>query len=207
MLSPSVIAAIKLTTSTIPPDPIVQKLVDLAPRHKSVLGGAGTNTAIRSPIVAVRAGRGEELPAILDRYAAAFSPLPNGMSLFEGPTAASVEHLGLLTTTLQDALLQSVSARPGEPEVIHVFPAWPKNWNASFRLLARGGFIVSSKFDRGTVLQIEIESRRGEECRMRNPWDIACVVQEIDGPSRVVEGSLISFPTTSGGRYAIKPKL
>ncbi|MCA9860135.1 MAG: glycoside hydrolase N-terminal domain-containing protein [Thermomicrobiales bacterium] len=193
-----------LETRNVATDPIVQKLVDLGPRHKSVLGGAGTNTAIRSAIAAVRAGRGEELPTILDRYAAAFSPLPNGMSLFEGPTAASVEHLGLLTTTLQDALLQSVSARPGEPEVIHVFPAWPKNWNASFRLLARGGFLVSSKFDRGAVLQIEIESRRGEECRVRNPWDIACVVQEIDGPSRVVEGSLISFPTTSGKRYMVR---
>ena len=40
------------------------------------------------------------------------------MSLFEGPTAPSVEHLGLLTTTLQDALVQSVSPRPGEPEII-----------------------------------------------------------------------------------------
>lgn len=186
-------------------DPIVQKLLDLAPRHKSVLGGAGTNTAIRSPIAAVRAGRRDELPVILDRYAAAFSPLPNGMSLFEGPTAASVEHLGLLTTTLQDALLQSVSARPGEPEVIHVFPAWPENWNASFRLLARGGFLVSSQFDRGVVVQIEIESRWGEECRVRNPWDRACIVQEIEGPSRVMEGPVIRFPTTSGGRYTLRP--
>ncbi|MFM7168366.1 MAG: glycosyl hydrolase family 95 catalytic domain-containing protein [Planctomycetaceae bacterium] len=186
-------------------DPIVQKLLDLAPRHKSVLGGAGTNTAIRSPIAAVRAGRGDELPAILDRYAAAFSPLPNGMSLFEGPTAASVEHLGLLTTTLQDALLQSVSARLGEPEVIRVFPAWPENWNASFRLLARGGFLVSSQFDRGVVVQIEIKSRRSEECRVRNPWDGACMVQEIEGPSRVMEGPVIRFPTTSGGRYTLRP--
>lgn len=103
-------------------DRIVQTLLDRAPRHQSILAGAGTNTAIRSPIAAIRAGRGEELPQILDRYAAAFAPLSNGMSLFEGPTAASVEHLGLLTTTLQDALLQSVSPRPGEPEVISVFP-------------------------------------------------------------------------------------
>ena len=192
-----------LETRNMATDPIVQKLLDLAPRHKSVLGGAGTNTAIRSPIAVVRAGRGDELPAILERYANAFSPLPNGMSLFEGPTAASVEHLGLLTTTLQDALLQSVSARPGEPEVIHLFPAWPKNWTASFRLLARGGFVVSSNFDRGNVSQIKIESRLGEECRMRNPWDRACIVQEIDGPSRVMEGPVIRFPTTSGRRYMV----
>ncbi len=65
------------------------------------------------------------------------------MSLFEGPTAASVEHLGLLSVTLQEALLQSVSSRPGKPEVIRVFPAWPPEWDASFRLLARGGFLIS----------------------------------------------------------------
>jgi hypothetical protein len=186
-------------------DRIVQRLLDLAPRHKSVLNGAGTNTAIRSPIAAARAGSREELPRILDRYAAAFSPLPNGMSLFEGPTAASVEHLGLLTTTLHDALLQSVSPRPGEPEVIRVFPAWPTNWNASFRLLARGGFLVSSKIDGGVVMLVEIESRLGEECLLRNPWDRSCIVQEVDGASRVLEGSVIRFPTTRGRRYHIRP--
>jgi hypothetical protein len=103
---------------------IVQKTLDLAPRHASVLRGAGLNTAIRTPIAAARAGRGKDLPKVLERYYAAFAPLPNGMSLFEGPTAASVEHLGLLTMTLQEALMQSVSPRPGKPEIIRVFPAW-----------------------------------------------------------------------------------
>jgi hypothetical protein len=186
-------------------DRIVQRLLDLAPRHKSVLNGAGTNTAIRSPIAAARAGSREELPRILDRYAAAFSPLSNGMSLFEGPTAASVEHLGLLTTTLQDALLQSVSPRPGEPEVIRVFPAWPTNWNASFRLLARSGFLVSSKIETGAVHFVEIESRLGEECRLRNPWDRSCIVQEVGGPSQVLENDLLCFPTKRGAMYRISP--
>jgi hypothetical protein len=199
----------KLEAAGIAPTPaadrIVQRLLDLAPRHKSVLNGAATNTAIRSPIAAARAGRREELPRILDRYAAAFSPLPNGMSLFEGPTAASVEHLGLLTTTLQDALLQSVSPRPGEPEVIRVFPAWPTNWNASFRLLARGGFLVSSKIETGAVHFVELESRLGEECRLRNPWDRSCIVQEVGGPSQVLENDLLCFPTERGAMYRISP--
>jgi hypothetical protein len=130
-------------------DKIVQKLLDLAPRHAAVLRGAGLNTAIRTPIAVARAGRGKELPQVLERYYAAFAPLPNGMSLFEGPTAASVEHLGLLTMTLQEALVQSVSPRPGEPEVICVFPAWPTEWDASFRLLARGGFLSPARSKKG----------------------------------------------------------
>jgi hypothetical protein len=186
-------------------DRIVQRLLDLAPRQKSVLGGVGTNTAIRSPIASVRAGRRKELPQLLDRYAAAFSPLPNGMSLFEGPTAASVEHLGLLTMTLQEALLQSVSSRPGEPEVIRVFPAWPTPWKASFRLLARGGFLVSSKFDKGTVQVVEVASRFGEECRLRNPWNRPCVVQEVGGPSQILAGDVLRFTTIRGATYRICP--
>jgi len=180
---------------------IVQKTLDLAPRHAAVLGGAGLNTAIRTPIAAARAGRGKELPQVLERYYAAFAPLPNGMSLFEGPTAASVEHLGLLTTTLQESLLQSVSPRPGEPEVIRVFPAWPPEWDASFRLLARGGFLVSSEVKKGRVQFVEIESRLGEECRLRNPWGRTCVVSEMNGGGRELAGELLRFQTAAGTRY------
>ena len=41
-------------------DKIVQKTLDLAPRHASVLSGSKLNTAIRTPIAAVRAGRADE---------------------------------------------------------------------------------------------------------------------------------------------------
>jgi len=186
-------------------DAIVQKLLDLAPRHAAVLGGAGLNTAIRTPIAAVRAGRGNELPQILQRYFAAFAPLPNGMSLFEGPTAASVEHLGLLATTLHEALLQSVSPRPGEPEIIHVFPAWPSQWDASFCLLARGGFLVSSEIQAGKVTCVEIESRFGEECRIQNPWNGPLTVRDESGATQECEGELIVFPTTRGQKYSLVP--
>jgi len=184
-------------------DAIVQKLLDLAPRHAAVLGGAGLNTAIRTPIAVARAGRGKELPKVLERYYAAFAPLPNGMSLFEGPTAASVEHLGLLTTTLQEALVQSVSPRPREPEIIRVFPAWPPAWGASFRLAARGGFVVSGEIQQGKVGVVEIHSRLGEECRLRNPWGGACLVTEVGGPSRVLSGEILRFGTAAGRRYRV----
>jgi len=128
------------------------------------------------------------------------------MSLFEGPTAASVEHLGLLTMTLQESLLQSVSPRPGQPEVVHVFPAWPAAWAASFRLLARGGFLVSSEIKEGQVSFIEVESRLGEECRVRNPWTSECVLTEIDGASQTLRGELLRFPTQSGRHYRLVPR-
>lgn len=187
-------------------DMIVQKTLDLAPRHASVLSGGKLNTAIRTPIAAARAGRAEKLPAILASYYAAFSPLPNGMSLFEGPNAQSVEHLGLVSTVLQEGLLQSVSARPGGPEIIRVFPAWPKEWEASFRLLARGGFLVTAATGKGEVEFIEIESRLGETCRLRNPWGEPCLVVETGGNARESGGDVIRFSTKKGDRYLVVPR-
>lgn len=188
-------------------DWIVQKLLDLAPRHLSVMNeNAALPTAIRTPIAAARAGRGHELPAILAGYYASFRPLPNGLSMLEGENAQSIEHLGLLTTALQEGLLQSVSARPGGPEIISVFPAWPKQWEASFRLLARGGFLVTAAMRQGGVEFVEIESRLGESCRVRNPWGSPCRVIEIGGNAKTLDGDLLCFDTERGHRYRIVPK-
>ncbi len=195
-------------------DAVTRRTLALAPRHRAVLAGATLNTAIRSPIAAVRAGSSEELPAILDRYRAAFAPLPNGFSLFEqitpGHQAHSIEHLGLLTMTVQEALLQSVAPRPGEPEVISVFPAWPRAWDAEFRLFARGGFVVTAAIRSGEVQTVEILSRRGEECRIRNPWPRPCRVTTSQGkpvPHSVDDGGLLVFQTERGVGYRIEPKV
>jgi hypothetical protein len=108
---------------------------------------------------------------------------------------------------LQEALLQSVSPRPGEPEVISVFPAWPKGWDAEFRLLARGGFLVTAAIRGGRIQAVEIESRRGEECRIRNPWPGPCRVETPGGKPvayTVADDGLLAFPTERGGGYRIE---
>jgi hypothetical protein len=199
-----------LETRQPPVDTIVQKTLDLAPKHGSILAGDPVGSAIRTPIAAVRAGRGRELPTILAGYYAALAgsysaPLPNGMSTFEGCNAQSIEHLGLVSMILQEALLQTVSARPGGPEIMRVFPAWPKQWEASFRLLARGGFLVTSAMRGGKVECVEIESRLGESCRLRNPWAAPCQVIEIGGKTRILEGDLLCFDTQRGKTYRLVP--
>lgn len=187
-------------------DAIAQKTVDTAPRLLSLLGGAGCNTAIRSPIAWVKAGRGGKMPAILSSYYDAFKPMANGMAMFEGPNAHSIEHLGILTHTLQEGLLQSVSPRPAEPEIISVFPAWPTEWEASFRLLARGGFLVTAAIRNGHVEFVEIQSRLGETCRLRNPWGEPCLVTEIGGAAREQAGDILRFDTRQSKLYRVLPK-
>ena len=191
-------------------DRIVRKLVQIAPRFRTVLDGEPLNTAIRTPIAAVRAGCGEQLPAMAASYYAAFAPIANGMGLFEGggkpeSQAHSIEALGSISTMLQDGLMQSVSPRPGEQEVISILPAWPQQWQASFRLLARGGFLVSAAAEDGRVAFVAIQSRLGQPCRLRNPWTTPYRVAEVGGAVRDLSGDVLCFDTRKGGCYHLFP--
>ena len=202
--------SIRVSGAPFAPGPaFAQRTMALAPRHRRVLNGEALNTAIRSPIATARAELGEQLPVLLQRYREAFSPLPNGFSLFEqvtpGYQAHSIEHLGLITMTLQEALLQSVSPRPGEPEIISVFPAWPREWDADFRLLARGGFLVQARFAAGAVEWVTVHSRRGETCRLRNPWGHPCTVAAPPESPVKLEDEVLTFETRAGVTYSLSP--
>ena len=158
---------------------MVRRLLDLCPNHRKAMTGRHWRPSlVRTPIAFPLAGRGEELPALLAAYYSVYGPyLANGLSCFEqGIQSMGLEPSGMAAGTLQQGLMQSVSPRPGEPEVISVFPAWPKEWEASFRLLARGGFLVTSSIRKGEVELVEIESRLGEGCRLRNPWGGPCIL-------------------------------
>jgi len=192
-------------------DQIAQRLIDLCPNHLEIMTGRRWRPSlVRTPIAFALAGRGEELPAILAAHQSVYTPhLANGLSLFEqGIQSMGLEASGLVTMTLQCGLMQSVSPQPGEPEIISVFPAWPKEWDASFRLLARGGFLVTSSMRDGEIEWIEIESRLGEECRLRNPWSPgSCEVALTDSDdTNTVAGDILRFTTAPGVRYRITPQ-
>ena len=161
---------------------MVRRMLDLCPNHRKAMTGRHWRPSlVRTPIAFPLAGRGEELPALLAAHYSMYRPfLANGLSCFEqGIQSMGLEPSGMAAGTLQQGLMQSVSPRPGEPEVIRVFPAWPQEWDASFRLLARGGFLVTAAVRKGEVEFVEVESRLGEECRLRNPWGGTCRLVEV----------------------------
>jgi hypothetical protein len=140
---------------------------------------------------------GSGLPAVL----------MNRMTLREGPGAIGVERLGRMSEALQEALLQSNPPRPGGDPIVHVFSAWPKEWDASFSLSARGGFSVTSSFRQGRVEFVEIESRAGNACRLRNPWGAQAVALYRDGkPAETLRQSLLQFETRQGERIVAAPE-
>ena len=106
---------------------------------------------------------------------------------------------GILSAGLQDGLMQSISATPGGDPVIRVFPAWDKDKPAYFKLLAKGGFLVSSSVKNGEVSFIEITSQLGGTCRIRNPWPGNTISLYRNGvKAEDLTGSLISFSTSIG---------
>jgi len=118
---------------------------------------------------------------------------------------------GILSAGLQDGLMQSISATPGGDPVIRVFPAWDKNKPAYFKLLAKGGFLVSSSVKKGEVSFLEIKSQLGGTCRIRNPWPGNAISLYRNGvKTEELTGDLISFATSIGEeikivRQGIKP--
>jgi hypothetical protein len=134
------------------------------------------------PIAASILGRSDAVRHLIPNQIRAITPeratayrnggvLANRMSLREGPQALAAERLGRAAQALHLALLQSAPAAPGEDGVIRVFPAWPKDWDARFTLLARGGFLVTSSMANGAIESVELVSNVGVPCRVRNPWE------------------------------------
>jgi hypothetical protein len=132
--------------------------------------------------------------------------LDNRMTLREGPQALDAERLGRASEAMHLALLQSNAPAPGEDTIIHVFPAWPKEWNAQYTLAARGAFLVSSSIQGGRIEFVALDSQAGAECRLRNPWGEGEIDLYRDGKkAETLKGSLPRFATRKGERIVVAP--
>jgi hypothetical protein len=131
--------------------------------------------------------------------------LANRMTLREGPQALDAQRLGRASEALHLALLASNPPAPGEDPILHVFPAWPKEWDARYTLLARGAFLVSSSMRAGSVEFVELVSQAGAECRLRNPFSGDVTLHRDRKKSETLRGSLLQFPTRKGERIVVVP--
>lgn len=130
--------------------------------------------------------------------------LRNRLSLREGPGNIEFERIGRASRALHLTLLQSVPPAPGKDPILNVFPAWPKEWDAQFTLLARGAFLVTSAARTGEVEFVELLSQAGGECRLRNPWGKTGVVFYRNGvKAEEKRGSLVIFPTSKGENIVV----
>jgi hypothetical protein len=176
-------------------------------------GEPGPTTAVgllsKVPMAAAAQGRSEavrylipnQLRALPGRRDSPTRPnmiMPNRMSLREGVQATDAEALGRAAEAMHLALLQS------KPE-IHLFPAWPKDWDAEFQLLARGNFLVNAAIVGGKVSKVELESKSGAECTLRNPWGNSTVILHRGAKRESIHGTLLRFVTARGEKVTLTP--
>lgn len=130
----------------------------------------------------------------------------NRLRLREGPGAIDAEHLGGLAGGIHQCLLSSAGETEEQDPVLELFKTWPKEWDATFTLLARGAFVVSAAQTAGKIGPVEITSNAGATCRLKNPWGNAAVTLTRDGKvAETARGELLIFPTRIGEKIVVAP--
>ncbi|MDR0845124.1 MAG: DUF5703 domain-containing protein [Tannerella sp.] len=133
--------------------------------------------------------------------------LRNRLMLREGPGAIECERLGLAAQAVCTALLQSVPPAPDKEPVNYIFPAWPKEWDAQFTLAARNAFVISASMVKGKVEFVEIQSNKGGQCLIQNPWgEDELTVYRNGKKSKNISGKLLTLPSKSGELITLVPK-
>jgi hypothetical protein len=115
----------------------------------------------------------------------------NRLRLREGPGAIDAEHIAGLSFGIQSSLLTGTVSSDLARVSIQVFPAWPKDWDVSFRLLARGALVVTAAQKGGKIQFVELKSGLGRTCELANPWGGASVTVYRGGES----GETLSGPS------------
>jgi hypothetical protein len=132
--------------------------------------------------------------------------LRNRLRLREGPGAIDAEHIGGLTAGIHTTMLNSRPDSITDEDPISILNGWPKDWDAAFRLLARGGFIVSSAQKGGTVALVEILSPLGGTCRLANPWAGEVEAYRNGRKAEALSGEVLAFATAKGETVVVVPK-
>ncbi|MEV4511674.1 glycoside hydrolase family 95-like protein [Dactylosporangium sp. NPDC049525] len=158
--------------------------------------GQAAHPTSRFLVDAARLGRANDLAVMFPVQYRQFFDTPN--LLQKESDYYSAQGYGTWSAALQEALSQSVAPKPALDPVIRVFPAWPTAWDAKYKLLAKGGFVVSSSMASQDVQYVEIESQLGGTAKVRNPWATNVVLYRNGVQAETLSGSLLSFATTAG---------
>lgn len=127
---------------------------------------------------AVRVG----YPGVYDIFRQLLST-PNGLrqNLTYAQAYGGIETCGSIAT-INEMLLQSYEG------VIHLFPCWPVEQDASFHhLVARGGHLVSACLKKGKVEEVRIESPNGHPFTLESPWSETIIDAPQTGQTRVTD--------------------
>ena len=91
-------------------------------------------------------------------------------------------------------------------DVIRVFPVFPSDQKAAFyRLRTFGAFLVSSAIDAGVVRHVVIESEKGRQCNIVNPWPNSAARLLRNGKAgEEVSGDIFRLTTKPGEKLLLQ---
>ncbi len=92
--------------------------------------------------------------------------------------------------------------------LIRIFPVFPDDQEASFyRLRTFGAFLVSSAIEKGHIQFVSVESEKGRDCRILNPWLRRKIQVYRNGKkASVLEGEELLFLTQRGEKITLLPE-
>lgn len=125
---------------------------------------------------------------------------PNG---FQSGNPHGTENWSTVPNTINEMLCM------GHQDMVRLFPVWPLDADASFhQIRVEGAFLVSASLRGGIVGEVTVESERGRDLSMQNPWEGQEVeINGPDGTQTVCQGPVIRIKTVSGGIYRLSPKV
>ena len=160
-------------------------------------GNVWANDAIQ----AARLGLGDQASQGMKIMLQLYQRYPNG---FTNNTNGVFEYHGVNLSAMNESMLQSYNGK------IRVFPAVPTDpsFVGRFTLAAKGGFLVSSEVEGGTIKYVGIKSSAGGNAVLENPWGTAALdIRNLGDGSVVATSSAaeVTFPTSAGGVYVAEP--
>ena len=122
---------------------------------------------------------------------------PNMLLIFDG---GGIENVSA-SLSITEMLMQSHEG------VIRVFPVWPMDLDARFGTLrANGAFLVSADLKGGTIGGVRIQSEKGRDCTVVNPWPDKKVTLVRGGkPAEILQGNRFTFKTSPGENLELQP--
>jgi len=110
-----------------------------------------------------------------------------------------VEHSGMVEA-VNSMLMQSHEG------IIRLFPVWPKSRDAKFvTLRAKYAFLVSSELTGGKVQYVTIQSEKGRDCTVQNPWPGRTVTVLRKDGAETRRGQTITIATRTGETIRLMP--
>jgi hypothetical protein len=104
-----------------------------------------------------------------------------------------------LSAGIHSTLLDSMPDESGQPQIEVFTNVWPRSWDCAFKLLARGGFVVTSSLKNRQIEFVCIDSQLGGTCRIKNPWPETETTFYRNGKKAESVGSdVLAFDTAIG---------